>query len=273
VTTPSVLADRLSRSDAGSTVRIAAALSRQAADGVSLAEVLPRLRQAIRRWEPKSHYTAACHSIEIAMAHEAERAARALCEAVVAHSLTQRDEGLLLELLLDTEQMYGPNMFVSATIALSGEGLDVSPAFAVLLRALSADDPDQRVRVARLLSNFAGTPRSTQRHLVADVEPLLPSMRAALSDPLERVRRSVSRLLAVHHLHRAAWPDIAALLDSPDAAVRFGATKALLSAPLGGLDISPALPRLRELCSDPDSDVAQSARDAIRYFEKYSQRV
>jgi len=265
---------RIANSDAESTVDIAAALLRDATDGTNLTEALPVLQKAIRRWESRSRHDATCNSVEIDEAEKAERAARALCEVVIAHGLTQRDEALLLELLLTTEHMYNPNLFVSSAIALCGKDHDISLALAVLIDALSADDPDQCSRVARTLDKFTGTPRSVQRNFMAHLDPLLLSaMQAVLTDSLEVVRRSVSRLLATHHTHRASWSDIAALLDSPDAAVRLGTTQALHSAPLGGQDISPALPRLRELCSDTDNDVVRNAQRAIACFEKYPVRL
>jgi hypothetical protein len=265
---PALLA-RLASSDAESTADIAAALLRDAADS-DLTLAIPILKEAIHRWESRSHHNVTCHSAEVAAAQRAERAARALCDVVIAHGLFRQDAALLEAVLLSTEHGYAPNLFVSSTIALSGRGYDISPALAVLTALLSAHDPAAAIQAARIFDTLAGTPPRAQRDFMARLDPLLPpAMRALLTDSPERVRRSLSQLLASRYTHHASWSDLAALLDSPDVAVRFGATRSLRNAPLIEQDISPVLPRLHELCSDPDRAVVDNATRAIDYAEKY----
>lgn len=148
---------------------------------------------------------------------------------------------------------------------------DLMAAAGVALR-----DPDAAVRVqaqkffdeaarARLAWN-ALPGHSGEDPLREGLKAILPTLIEAIRDPDPRVRRATIDVL--ESMGPDATPAAAALgeaLGDQDAFVRWAAVRSLSS--LGGEATKAALPRLRNLATDPDTDVREAAESAVRRLE------
>jgi len=137
-------------------------------------------------------------------------------------------------------------------------------------------DPDAGVRVlaqkffdeaarARLAWN-ALPGHSGDDPLREGLKAILPTLIEAIRDPDPRVRRATIDVL--ESMGPDATPAAVALgeaLGDQDAFVRWAAVRSLSS--LGGEATKAALPRLRNLSSDPDTDVREAAEAAVRRLE------
>ena len=98
------------------------------------------------------------------------------------------------------------------------------------------------------------------------LKAILPTLIEAIRDPDPRVRRATIDVL--ESMGPDATPAAVALgeaLGDQDAFVRWAAVRSLSS--LRGEATKAALPRLRNLASDPDTDVREAAEAAVRRLE------
>lgn len=156
-------------------------------------------------------------------------------------------------------------------LALLSAVRDLMPAAGVALR-----DPDAAVRVqaqkffdeaarARLSWN-AMSGSSGQDPLREGLKTILQTLVEATRDPDARVRRATIDVLeSMGSDAGPAGPALAEALGDSDAFVRWAAVRAISA--LGGEATKAALPRLRTLSADPDTDVREAAAAAVRRLE------
>lgn len=137
-------------------------------------------------------------------------------------------------------------------------------------------DPDAAVRVqaqkffdeaarARLAWN-ALPGHSGEDPLREGLKAILPTLIEAIRDPDPRVRRATIDVLeSMGPDATAAAAALGEALGDQDAFVRWAAVRSLSS--LSGEATKAALPRLRNLASDPDTDVREAAEAAVRRLE------